>query len=113
MYAYCRNSWGDHLKTCGRVSWPDRDSYHALVGLEPRYDGAAEARLKTTVYFANRGSFELHYENLFQKGDTLRKRNELTQLAPGLQHVSEQTVNDRRRLFDLTATTDIEREYSS
>ncbi len=99
-------TWGGHLTARGSVSWPDDDSYHALVGLDPRYDGSGEVRLKTTLYVADWGTFDLHYETIFQKGDTLQARHELERIAPRLSQFAGQEVNDDRRLFDLTATLD-------
>jgi hypothetical protein len=97
--------WGGYLKLRGSASWPKSDSLLGASGKEVLYDGSAEGRLKTTLFFDDGWRFDGHYEIVQFGGDTLRERNRLGLPAarprPEL-FTAERIPSDRQRLFDLT-----------
>ena len=108
-YKNIDGQWGGHAKVRSSVLWPDDESYFRPVGTDPRYDGSTEMRLKNKLFFGNWGIFETHYEVVFSGGDSRRKEKELKRLYPGLFSaglVAGSSLNDKRRLMDLTKTID-------
>jgi len=108
-YTDIDNQWGGHVKVTGSVVWPDDESYFQFVNTDPCYDGSAEVRLKSTLFFGTWGNFETHYEAVLSGGDTRRKERELAQLIPGLFDTGPMTgglPDDTRRLMDLTKIVD-------
>lgn len=105
-YGSFDDEWGGHTTYRGSVSWPSGDSYFSLVGLEPFYDGSIELRLKNTLYWGDRASLQIDYEQIARGGDTRRRQKQLAGLDPGLQDLEANVINDDRRLFDLTGTLD-------
>ena len=106
--------WGGHVKVRGDVSWPDDESYFKPVGTGAYYDGFAELRLKNKLFPADWGYLETHYEAIYAEGDTRRKLNKLARFYPDLYGslITGGSVEDNRRLMDLTKTICDNDEYS-
>ena len=101
--------WGGHVKLRGSTSWVDGDSLYQPVGTGRYYDGNAEGRFKTNLFFGKWGYFEAHYEVVFSGGDTRRKSKSLAHSYPtlfGSDFPLVRTVEDNRRLMDLTKIID-------
>jgi hypothetical protein len=99
--------WGGYLRGIGTMSFPDDRSIYGLVGAEPYEDGQAELRLKNQIFIGSRWIVETHYELVGQIGDTLEKTHELDWLLPPStveELTGTATINDDRRLFNLTHT---------
>jgi hypothetical protein len=99
--------WGGYLRGIGTVSFPDDRSIYGLVGTGPYDDGQAELRLKNRIFIGSRWVVETHYELVGQFGDTLEKAHELDRLLPAStveELTGPTTINDDRRLFNLTHT---------
>ena len=105
--------WGGHVKVRGAVSWPDDESYFQPVGTDPYYDGHTDVRLKNRLFFGEWGYFETHYEAVLSGGDTRRKGKALERLYPDLFKTGliGRTLEDDRRLMDLTKTIDEDDSY--
>jgi hypothetical protein len=98
--------WGGHLKATGSASWPDDRTWYQLVGTRTYYDGGLDFRLKNKLYLSDWGNFETHYEAILYGGDTRRKSQELQEVYPNLailDQLTQTTINDAQRLFDLTS----------
>lgn len=95
-YKMIECNWGGYVKTRGSMSLPDDDSFYKLVGTEPYYDGSAEFRFMSDIFFGNWGFFEIHYEAVFSGGETRSKNKE--------DLVISRPVEDDRRVMDLTRT---------
>ncbi|MBI9084480.1 MAG: hypothetical protein JEZ11_12845 [Desulfobacterales bacterium] len=99
--------WGGHLRLRGEAGWPDQRSVYAPFGTDPLVDGSIDLRLKNRVFWGDAVDLETHYEFIATGGDTRQKGSAL---AGGVLSTSVltslSTVNDRRRLMDLTATVD-------
>jgi hypothetical protein len=101
--------WGGHLKVRGSASWPAGGSFFGSEGTETLYDGHAEARVTNRLFFGDWGSLDTHYEIILSGGDTRRRIKSLEKLYPSLfadGHVNGDTLEDDRRLMDLTSTID-------
>ncbi|MBN2538609.1 MAG: hypothetical protein JXB09_01015 [Deltaproteobacteria bacterium] len=108
-YTDIDDQWGGHVKVTGSVLWPDDESYFQLVDTDPWYDGSAEVRLKSNLFFGTWGNFETHYEAVLSGGDTRRKERDLERIFPGLFSaglVAGGPPSDKRRLMDLTKILD-------
>ena len=106
--------WGGHVKVRGGILWADEESFFQPVGTGPHYDGSAEARLTSKIYFGTWGYFEAHNETILSGGDTRRKLKELQGLYPALFTTDLMVpgpLNDDRRLMDLTWTIDEDDHY--
>lgn len=106
--------WGGHFKVTDTVSWPDDQSFYRPVSTGTYYDGSLDFRLKNKVYLADWGHFEAHYEAVALGGDSWRKLKDLEQLYPNLFQsglLSSTTLNDDRRLMDLTKTISKDSNY--
>ena len=105
--------WGGHLRAIGTVIWMDEDAIHQDADTAPYYDGQIELRLKNRLYFGSRWTMQTHYELVAVGGDTRENTQVLERMAPSplVQDLSlSQTINDDRRLFDLThVLTDTDR----
>ena len=103
------------LKFSGNVSYQDSDSIYTVVGDGIYLDGQTDLRLKNTFYFTEWGYILTHYEAVFAGGDTRRKTNELLDLIaiPGARDIlSPNTIEDDRRLMDLTRVVSDEKGYT-
>jgi len=99
--------WGGYLRGINTLTFQDDRSIYGLVGTEPYDDGQAELRLKNRIFMGSRWIAETHYELVGQSGDTLEKTHELRRLLPAstVEALTEPaTLNDDRRLFNLTRT---------
>jgi hypothetical protein len=107
------SEWGGYFKVRGSASWPDDESYFQPVGTDPLYDGTAEARLKSRLFFGAWGIFETHYENILSGGDTRRRLEALEHMYPDLFAGTSLRVGpleDDRRFMDLTKTIKEDRD---
>lgn len=99
--------WGGYLRGIGTVTFRNDRSIYGLAGTGPCDDGQGELRLKNRIFIGSRWSLDTQYELVGQLGDTLEKNNELRRLLPAstVEALTEApTVNDDRRLFNLTRT---------
>jgi hypothetical protein len=99
--------WGGYLRGINTATFQDDRSIYGLVGTEPYEDGQPELRLKNRIFMGSRWIAETHYELLGQFGDTLEKTHELRRLLPASTVealTGPATLNDDRRLFNLTRT---------
>jgi len=106
--------WGGQFKITGTTSWHDDDSFYQSVGTGPYYDGSLDFRLKNKLYMSDWGNFETHYEAVALGGDTWRKLNDLQRIYPSLLQsglISSGSLNDDRRLMDLTKTISEDDNY--
>lgn len=106
--------WGGQFKVTGSVSWTDDKSFYQPVGTGAYYDGSFDFRLKNKFYMSDWGRFETHYEAVALGGDTRRKLKDLQQLHPNLFQsglVSSVSLDDDRRLMDLTKTISENNDY--
>lgn len=97
--------WGGHLKLRGSAAWPRQDSVLGASGKSVLYDGNAEGRLKTELFFDDGARFDSHYEIVLSGGDTRREKRSLglPGIGPRLELFSSERIpTDRHRLFDLT-----------
>lgn len=98
--------WGGHLQLRGESAWPDHRATLAAAGTDPLVDGSADFRLKSRVYWNGHVDLKTHYEFIATGGDTRKKTANLVGAVPAAFLSALSTVNDRRRLLDLTATVD-------
>lgn len=115
-YDISQMEWGGQFKVTGSVAWPEDNSFYQPVGTGAYYDGALDFRLKNKLYMSDWGHFETHYEAAALGGDTRRKLKDLQQLYPNLFQsglVSSGSLNDDRRLMDLTKTICEDDKYIS
>ncbi|MCB2186705.1 MAG: hypothetical protein KQJ78_09825 [Deltaproteobacteria bacterium] len=102
-------TWGGHWKLRGGVSLYDSDALTPDLVDQPYYDGYTELRLKNEITPGPGLRFVTHYELALSGGDTRRR---LLNPLPGSQNVlsggllAPRTLNDRRRLLNLTWTLD-------
>lgn len=99
--------WGGRLRTTGRVSWADDDTFLAPVASGRLYDGSVDFRLINETFFRDWVYFEGAYELIFAGGDTRRASQDLQDRFPGFPSAPLFTgiqLNDDRRLLDLTDT---------
>ena len=98
--------WGGHLRLRGDAGWPDDRSVYAPSGTDPLVDGSVDLRLKSRVFWGEDVDLDVHYEFIATGGDTRQTAVALAGGVPPSVLTSISTVNDRRRLMDLTATVD-------
>jgi hypothetical protein len=106
--------WGGYLRLRGSASWPSSNSPLGSVDTERLYDGQAEFRVKNRLFFGDWGDLETHYEVILSGGDTRRTVNSLNQMHPDLFAdglVPGGTLEDDRRVMDLTGTIDEDEGY--
>jgi hypothetical protein len=106
-YLNIDDRWGGHLKVCGSVSWPSRESFYQPVGAETLYDGHTEVRIKNRLFFGDWGNLEAHYEWILSGGDTRHEIHSLERLYPDLFADGPffgSPLEDDRRFMDLTKT---------
>lgn len=96
--------WGGHLKLRGSAAWPDKDSFYRPVGTRTYYDGSIEGRLKHKLHLSDRTYFEAHYEVVLSGGDKRRKGKELNRRYGDLPFLLKSSIDDDRRLLNLTRT---------
>ena len=109
-----QSEWGGHIKSAGSVSRPDDESSFQLVGTGTYYDGNANLRLKNKTFFSEWGYIDTHYELVVSGGDTWEKTKELKRFYPNLAEIffaADSTLNDKRRLLNLTGTIAENDEY--
>jgi len=115
LYENVDTEWGGRFKLRGSASWIDADSIYEPVGTGTYYDGNADIRLENKLFLSEQVYFETHYEAVFLTGDTLLKSNELKKQFPGTFGDEDlllfRTIDDDRRLLDLTATIIEEADY--
>ncbi len=101
---------GGHLRTIGTISWLDDASIYSLSDQDsPFYDGQAELRLKNQLFLGSRWRLETHYEAVLLRGDTREADSQLRARLPANSidlFIHSPTVNDDRRLMNLTHTID-------
>ena len=98
--------WGGHLRFQSEAGWPDHRSVYAPFGTDPLVDGSADLRLNGQVFWGEVVDLDAHYEFIASGGDTRQKTAVLAGGLPPSVLTPLSTVNDRRRLMDLTATVD-------
>jgi len=106
--------WGGHLKVYGSASWPSSDSLFNTMETETLYDGYAELRVKSRLFFGDWGDLDTHYEVVLSGGDTRRTVRSLMQMYPDLfadSPASKGILEDDRRFMDLTSTIDEDEGY--
>ena len=99
------SEFGGHFKLRGRSSWYDSESFYGSLDSGTYYDFNSEFRLKNELFFADWGAFVTHYEAVFGAGDTRKNTKKLFQSSQeeSISTIfSSQTINDDRRLMDLT-----------
>jgi len=113
-YYEISTDWGGHIRAQASVSRPGDKTVYELVGVRTYYDGTGDFRLKNRIFFGSLGYVEAHYEAVISGGDTRRKEtaleNRYAYLAEYLLFL-RRTVNDDRRLMDLTSVLDETDEY--
>lgn len=103
---------GGHIKASASVSRRHDESVLQSVGTGDDYDGAGELRLKGQCFFGDRLYLETHYETMLTGGDTRSRISEIARRMPHLSSIiSGTTVDDRRRLLDLTKNIDETDDY--
>jgi hypothetical protein len=113
-YENIESEWGGHLKFMGEMSRPDDESLFQLVGTDTYYDAKANLRVKNKTFFSEWGYIDTHYELVFLGGDTWEKTKELRLFYPNQADklfITDSTLNDDRRLFDLTGTLSENNDY--
>ena len=106
-YYNINTQWGGHLKLSVSASWIDDDSPYTIIDKGPYYDSSIDARLKNKTYLTDYAFITAHYEMIYSGGDTRDNQNELRQLYPdlfGTHLLSQSTMDDNSRFFDLTKT---------
>jgi hypothetical protein len=100
--------WGGHLRAIGIIAWPDDETLQAQQDEGPYWDGQEELRLKNELLVGKRFRLETHYELVAQHGDTTEVRNKLGRTLPQstLDQLVGRTINDERRLMNLTHIID-------
>lgn len=113
-YRKLEAQWGGHLKLRGSAARPAGDSFYRPVGIRTYYDGNLEARLKGGLYVGDRLYLDAHYEAVLAGGDSRRKAQDLQDLYGGNSGISRLTgasLEDDRRLLDLTGSLEQNRDY--
>ena len=99
------SNWGGYLRAIGTVSALDDDSVYQYADSDPYYDGQFEWRLKNQLGFGSRWTLQTHYELVGTGGDTRENTLFLESMGPfplASNFSIAQTIDDDRRLFDLT-----------
>ncbi len=112
-FADVANEWGGHIKANGAYVRYDDDSFYTLVGDDTGFDGFLNVRLKETVYLSDSIRFEAHYTAICETGESYKKKYKLRSMAGSFADVliSDSTINDRTRLFDLSKKHSEESDY--
>ena len=87
------------------IGWPESDSFYQAVNTHNLLDYNGNLRFDMRYYPDDWCEFEIHNETIYLSSDTRRKLLELSSSNPALLNNlsgSVQSINDRRRLFDLT-----------
>ena len=106
--------WGGYVRAIGTVTFPDPQSIDQFSSTDTAYDGQAELRLKNQVFFGERWVLETHYELVARLGDSIEKSNDLRRLLPAAEAdiwAGDVTIQDDRRLFNLSRTLTSEERY--
>ena len=108
--------WSGHCRGIGSMTFMADDSIYRYVDAGTYLDGQLELRLNNRLFLGSNWDLQTHYELVALGGDTYEKNRELEQLFPaslkGNLFLSG-TIDDDRRLFDLTRQIDEEDRYQA
>ncbi|NNF97875.1 MAG: hypothetical protein HKM93_00710 [Desulfobacteraceae bacterium] len=97
--------WGGRVKAAGTRFFPEAGTLYHDVDSGPYDDVSLDARLNLAVISDTGAQLDIHYETIFAGGDFREVRTTLLGGGtPGSGLFPDQTVEDDRRLMDLTAT---------
>jgi hypothetical protein len=96
--------FGGRLKLAGAITWHKDDTIFDVAGTGPCLDGNGELRLTNEAYFSRSLGLEIHYQAIWQGGDTLERTRNLQDLFGDLlpSSILATHIDDQGRLFDLT-----------